>query len=300
MIQQHPNGVVEWGDGLYALSNPIPLDGRPVSTHPRQARGHAPINAFLIVGPEGGLMIDTGVRLHEAALLSQLESVLPAGKPVSIMILRPSEFNSVSNAKAIAENFPMGELIMGGGFRPEDFPGWLDFTGEWGVRTGQGALEKAAGRSPMGKSTLSVLGGRELHLVRPQLQLISTYWVWDEAGHTMFTSDAFSHRWRESPEGPWLVDSLGDLPTVEEMVDFLTGSRYWWLAGADTAPIRAWLRELLSTHEIETIAPVSGCVISGKDVVAEHFDLMDKALEVLGQMKPPTANDLIPYYQETV
>ena len=37
------------------------------------------------------------------------------------------------------------------------------------------------------------------------LRLIATRWLYDRATRTLFSSDMFTHVWRDSETGPWIV-----------------------------------------------------------------------------------------------
>jgi hypothetical protein len=281
---------------LIALVNPFALDGRPVSTHPPSASGFAPINCYLLVDGAEALMIDTGVAVHEARIIAQLADVLSPGTELSIFVLRLSEYNSVSNARAIAREFNVTRLITGGGIPTADFDDWLCFQPddheEGGGALGRARLARAARWSPMGQTEVRGPGDRRLQLLRPELQLISTYWLYDAASRTLFTSDAFSHVWRKTDSGPWTVEEPDDAPSVEELSEYLVGSRYWWLAGANTLSIRRALERLREAHEIERVAPATGCILAGRHAVERHFELMDQALERLGAAPKGSAHDL--------
>lgn len=281
--------VLTLAEGLYALPNTFELDGRPVTTHPASARGWAPVNSFVYTGDGEALVIDTGYGMHEASVLEQLGSLIAPETSVTLLVLRSSQYCSVSNSRAISERFRVDRLIMGGGILPEDIHEWLHFQPgnvAWRQSTADSKLAKAQGWSPMGATSIGVPGGRTLELVRPELQLLSTYWLYDGDAKTLFTSDAFSHMWRESEDGPWAAIDPQDAPTVDELCEFLVGSHYWWLAGARTRTIRADLRRVLQTYDVAQVAPATGCVLVGRDVVERHFALMDQALERLADWTP--------------
>src|SRR5690606_5934553 len=89
---------------LYALANGYSLDGR-CSWHPSQVRGTAPMNCYLLVEGERALLIDTGLTVHEQAVVEQIESCLPEGCELEILAMRLGEFDSVCNIFPIVERF---------------------------------------------------------------------------------------------------------------------------------------------------------------------------------------------------
>ncbi len=61
-------------------------------------------------------------------------------------------------------------------------------------------------------------------------------------------------------------------------MDFLLGSRFWWLAGARSEPIRRAIAEIFDTYPVETIAPSYGCVLRGARTVERHYRMLDQVL----------------------
>ncbi len=124
--------------------------------------------------------------------------------------------------------------------------------------------------------------GRPVVVYQAPIRLIATRWIYDEATKTMFTSDMFTHTWRDRPDGPWIIQDGDDDPTdFDHVRSFLLNTRYWWLEGVDTAKLRAGIDKILSKHDIETIAPGYGCILRGKKTVAKHIKLVDDVLRSL-------------------
>jgi len=254
------------------------------------------------VGDGEALLIDTGWPISEAFVIEQIGSLIDSETALSILMLRQSDYTSVSNALPLSEHFNVTRLVLGGGIRPQDIHAWLEFMpgrSEWRGPTGVSKLADAEQWSPAGEEQVEGPGDVVLRLVRPQLQLITTYWLYDEASRTLFTSDGFSHMWRPTADGPWSVTDVSDAPTVDELCDYLAGARFWWLAGARTEDIRAGLEELRNTYDIHCVAPGYGCVLIGDDVVSKHFDLVDDALERLSH-RAPVGDEVVFYDKETV
>jgi broad specificity polyphosphatase/5'/3'-nucleotidase SurE len=61
----------------------------------------------------------------------------------------------------------------------------------------------------------------------------------------------------------------------------MLNTRYWWLEGAPTDAIRRGIDEVFSKHDVETIAPGYGCILSGRKVVARHVRMLDGILKGL-------------------
>jgi hypothetical protein len=271
-VSSQPGTTVELcARKLHALLNPYELDGR-VSTHPPEARGFASMNAYLLLEDDRALLIDTGVTIHQDALLAQLERLLPPDASLSLWILRLGEFNAVCNAKAIVDRFTVDAIYA----LQNDALGWIDFhPGGSPVA----AVPSAIVRSTRGGVNVGRDGRRPLRTLEAPLRLLPTYWVYDEATKTLFSSDAFGYAAREGPEGPWVITSVDDDPTTRESIrTHLTRTRFWWLPGARTEPLRRALAETFETYDIQTIAPGFGCVLHGRDVVEHHVQMLDDVL----------------------
>ena len=47
--------------------------------------------------------------------------------------------------------------------------------------------------------------GRAIDVMQAPIRLIATRWLYDRATKTLFSSDMFTHVWRDSETGPWIV-----------------------------------------------------------------------------------------------
>ena len=285
------DGITVLQEGrLYALSNPIELDGRPTSTHPRSARGWATVNCYLVLDGSSALLVDSGFPIHRARLLEQLAALFDGSRQLAILFLRISEFNSVGNARAIADRFGVQTVI--GGY-PDDLAGWGDFDPKlapFGTRTPSGGLADVGWASLTSTSQLPVGG---LEVLRPELQLLPTYWIYDRLTGTVLTSDMFTHVLNDRPDGPTVCDDSCPPPVTDQIAEFLLDSRFWWLAGANTAPLRASLVDVFGPREIRTIGPAWGSILHGRRVVDDHVRAVDGALAELGA-RSPIGPDLVP------
>jgi flavorubredoxin len=242
---------------LYALGGTVPLDGR-VSWFPRDARGLAPLQCYLLVEDGSALLIDTGLPVHRDTMLHQLHDLLAPGASFSILHTRIAEYDSVGNTAAICCAFPVERLYA-------HFPTNLmaHISGAPAPRRGSEELVPRIGDS----LTVGSAGGRELILLGAPLRLLLTFWAYDTETRTLFTSDSFGH-----------VPLLGDGTDPASVRDQVF-AKFDWLARADRRPIVKDLDDLFDSYEVETIAPMHGQVLSGRDTVARHRDMVTQALE---------------------
>jgi hypothetical protein len=267
-------GIASLADGrLYALQNPFVLDGR-VSAYPASARGFSVANSYLLTQPDAAMLIDTGFGKDEPAIRAQIESLIAPGLPFSMFPLRLNEFMSINNVESFAGHFNIETCYTSN----VDAALWFDF----------GA--KAEGRDILSSMKVTAvtradtirLGklGREIDVMQAPIRLIATRWLYDRATRTLFSSDLFTHLWRERATGPWVVTDADNDPTATgDIRSFMLNTRYWWLEGAPTDSIRRGIAEVFDKYDIETIAPGYGCILRGRNVVARHYAMLDEFLK---------------------
>ncbi len=261
---------------LYVLQNPMRLDGR-VSSYPASARGWSVSNCYLLTQPDAAWLIDTGFGGDEAALRGQIESLVPRTLPLSLLPLRLNEFMSIQNIDPFTQYFNVKECFTGN----PDAAFWFDFGA--GSDSGQNTLDKLTITTLAREETIDIgAQGRPVTVYQAPIRLIATRWIYDAATKTLFTSDMWTHTWRERPEGPWIIADGDDDPIdFDHVRSFLLNTRYWWLEGVDTAKLRKGMDKILSKHDIETIAPGYGSLLRGKKTVEKHLKLVDDVLASL-------------------
>jgi glyoxylase-like metal-dependent hydrolase (beta-lactamase superfamily II) len=264
------------GATQFALSHTYEIDGR-VSWHPPAVRGTGCVNCYFLRDGDDVVLVDTGLSVHQRELVEDLEALDVADAArLSLILLRQGEFDSICNAVPIMRKYDVDRIF--GLF--DDGHLWADFREDVAVPTSGAAaahFEPARQGVRLGRDDRIAFGGRELEAFFPPLRLLNTYWLYDPATLTLFTSDVFTHRLPESPRGPFAVgdDRRTDADEVRAQ---LLETRYWWLAGAELDRIRAELAAIFEGREIQTIAPSFGCVIDGTDAVALHYGLLDEVL----------------------
>jgi hypothetical protein len=263
-------------DKLYALQNLMPLDGR-VSSYPGSARGYSVSNCYLLRQPDAAWLIDTGFGGHEDALRTQIESLIGRDLPLSLLPLRLNEFMSIQNIDPFTLYFNVKECFTGN----PDAAFWFDFGA--GSDSGKNTLDTLKITTISREETIPIGSlGRPVVVYQAPIRLIATRWIYDEATKTMFTSDMFTHTWRDRPDGPWIIEDGDDDPTdFDHVRSFLLNTRYWWLEGVDTEKLRRGIDKILGKHDIETIAPGYGCILCGKKTVEKHMTLLDEVLRSL-------------------
>ncbi len=258
---------------LYALQHPFALDGR-VSMYPASARGFAVANSYLLTEPDAAMLIDTGFGKDEAVIRGQIEELVAPGVPLSLFPLRLNEFMSINNVESFAAHFKVKTCYTSN----IDAALWFDF----GAKTDGRDVLKSMNVTAVTRADTIALGSarRAIEVMQAPLRLIATRWLYDRATRTLFASDMFTHVWRDTAAGPWVVTEADNDPTSLAAVrSFMLNTRYWWLEGAPTDTIRRGIAKVFDTYDVETIAPGYGCILRGRAVVERHYRMLDEFLK---------------------
>jgi hypothetical protein len=258
---------------LHALQNAFPLDGR-VSSYPASARGFSVANSYLLTEPDAAMLIDTGFGKDEPVIRAQIEALIAPGLPLSMFPLRLNEFMSINNVESFAGHFNVETCYTSN----IDAALWFDFGAS---AEGRDILKSMKVTAVTRADTIN-LGkhGRAIDVMQAPIRLIATRWLYDRATKTLFSSDMFTHLWRDALSGPWIVtEADNDGTSLPDVRSFMLNTRYWWLEGAPTDSIRRGIGKVFETYDIECIAPGYGCILSGRNVVARHYQMLDDFLK---------------------
>jgi hypothetical protein len=265
-------GIAEMAEGkLYALQHQFALDGR-VSSYPASARGYSVANSYLLTQPDAALLIDTGFGKDELAIRGQIEALIAPGSPLSLFPLRLNEFMSINNVATFAGHFNVDQCYTSN----PDAALWFDF----GTDNSRDILD-AMKVTAVTRADSIKLGDRDrvIDVMQAPIRLIATRWLYDRDIKTLYSSDLFTHTWRERAEGPWIVTEQDDTTTPEQLRSFMLNTRYWWLEGAPTDSIRRGIDTVFDKYDVETIAPGYGCILRGREVVKRHYKMLDEFLK---------------------
>jgi hypothetical protein len=267
-------GLAALAEGrLYALQNPFALDGR-VSSYPASARGFSVANSYLLAEPDAAMLVDTGFGKDEPVIRAQVESVIAPGLPLSLFPLRLNEFMSINNVESFAGHFNVETCYTSN----IDAALWFDFGAKADGRDVLASMKVTA----VSRADVINLGAgrRAIDVMNAPIRLIATRWLYDRATRTLFSSDLFTHVWRETETGPWIVTEADNDPTSRSDVrSFMLNTRYWWLEGAPTDAIRRGIGNVFEKYDIETIAPGYGCILRGRNVIERHYRMLDDFLK---------------------
>lgn len=261
-----PKAVELVADRLYLLGDSVELDGR-VSWVPADVRGWQPVNCYVLLEHGSVLVVDPGVALHRRAVADQLETLVPPGTPVSIFVTR-AEPDTTGAIGEMAARFPVERLYAGGGPNPFDS---FEAVGEVAHGRERIQLERmAAGfEVPVGP-------GRGVEVLRPGIRLLATWWGYDAATTTLFTSDSFGHTVQAHPDDARVVSGPHRVSPAEVRAHLT--AKFAWLEHARTSALRDGTRAMFADRVITRIAPAHGLVIEGREAVDAHVAALDAAL----------------------
>src|SRR5580658_5397838 len=260
-------------DRLYALQNPFALDGR-VSSYPASARGYAVANSYLLTQPDSAMLIDTGFGKDEPVIRAQIEALIAPGLPFSMFPLRLNEFMSINNVESFADHFNVETCYTSN----IDAALWFDFGAK---AEGRDILKSMKVTAVTRADTIELgKGGRAIDVMNAPIRLIATRWLYDRATRTLFSSDMFTHVWRDTATGSWIVtETDNDSTPLSDVRSFMLNTRYWWLEGAPTDTIRRGIGNVFDKYDIECIAPGYGCILRGRNVVQRHYAMLHEFLK---------------------
>jgi hypothetical protein len=267
-------GIAPLAEGeLYALQNQFALDGR-VSCYAASTRGYSVANSYLLTQPDAALLIDTGFGKDEATIRGQIESLIAPGLPLSMFPLRLNEFMSINNVETFAGHFNVKTCYTSN----IDAALWFDF----GVKDEGRDILKKMNVTAVTRADVIELGkdDRKIDVMQAPIRLIATRWLYDRNTKTLFSSDMFTHTWRDGASGPWVITEADNDPTsTADVRSFMLNTRYWWLEGAPTDSIRRGIANVFEKYDVETIAPGYGCILRGRKVVQRHYQMLDEFLK---------------------
>jgi len=242
-------GIATLAEGkLYALQNPFALDGR-VSTYPGSARGYSVANCYLLTHRDAALLIDTGFGKDEPVIRAQIESLIAPQLPLSLFPLRLNEFMSINNVEAFAGHFNVEQC----------------YTSNIDAACGSISAPRADGRNILESMKVTAVtradtievGGKDrpIDVMNAPIQPDRHALLYDRATRTLFSSDLFTHVWRDRANGPWFVTDENDTTTEREAA-LLHAQHALLVAGgrADRLESDAASAMCFDKYDIETIA----------------------------------------------
>ncbi|UZX03173.1 MBL fold metallo-hydrolase [Arthrobacter sp. CDRTa11] len=238
------------GDRVYRLGADIELDDL-VSWCPQGLRTRQPVNCYLIKGNDASVLVDTGIRLHEAEVIRQLESLVEPGEPLVVVLTR-TEMECCLNLPAIEARFRVEAV-------------W--YTGGITVPRSTAAARRIM-VSPGTSLESEVADGVTLEFVSPLMRLLPTLWIFDKASGALLTSDAFTHGSYTRSDG---------LSRPEDGL-----RKFRWFTEADTRGIADDVSKIVRERNVAAIGPGYGGPFLGLEECAAEADALASAIRKSG------------------
>lgn len=267
-------GLVELVPGsLYRVGAAVPRDGR-LSWSVEEPGVYEPANCYLCLDDKQSVLIDGGLACHANILQGQISRIMQPDDPLTVFLTRV-EPDTVTGVGAILNAFNVSTIYAGGAANPFDY--FDDLYSTEMVRANYNATlhRKFPGEA------LQLADGRHLRVYSTPLRLLATFWAYDTATRTLFTSDSFGHMALPSQHSTPVVTSE-DIGASPEVVKEHLLMKFDYLHGAQTRPISDGLEELFDSVVIERIAPTHGCILEGATVVRQHYKALQAVLEEVG------------------
>ena len=135
---------------------------------------------------------------------AQIELLIAPGLPLSMFPLRLNEFMSINNVETFAGHFNVEQCYTSN----IDAALWFDFGAK---ADGRNILESMKVVAVTRADTIQIgKQGRAIDVMQAPIRLIATRWLYDRATKTLFSSDLFTHIWRDTRDGPWIVTEADD------------------------------------------------------------------------------------------
>lgn len=234
------------GGRVWQLGGSIRLNNQVSWCPPGTDRGQ-PLSCYLIKGSSGSVLVDSGIRQHEAQIVEQLNELLEPDEPVAIALTR-TEMECCLNIPALEEMFSIESVWYTGGIT---VPRARAATHRITVDPGTARHEE-------------VLPGVTLEFISPLFRLLPTFWLYDGESRVLLTSDAFSY-------------------VYEGGADPLEGlTKFRWLESTDTTGIATDLLGTITSRDVDAIGPGYGSPIIGRDNCVLEAQRLAAAIQSVG------------------
>lgn len=264
-------------DLLYRIGSVVGADH--LSWLPWDASGYEPLNCYLFTLPDQAIFIDTCPAIAEPAVQRALIELV--GDRQVLVFPSRNEAECVGNLGLLLGRGRDSRLLFGGGggilewinhpdappLTPDNF---LDVT----------PIDSAA------NGTSSEFGRLSFDWMNaPVKEMFLTQWAYERSTKTLFTSDFFGWQHLADPQASVVHTAADPSPGAQAVADEIV-NRINWLPGAYCPQVLQGFSEVMSTYDIEIIAPVHGAVLSGKELVQRSVAIADEALAILTSSVP--------------
>lgn len=246
---------------LHAIGGWLPASVA-TSWLPRNAEGWYPAACYVLSSGSQAVLVDTGLAAHGSCVEAGLESLLGAQTGLEVLLTR-REPDTLMNLPWIARRYQVRSVRCSGPVDPFDYVERMEE-----AMTAQQMREMVCVPVKfLAPASRLRLGEFQLELIKPAIRVLATDWLYESGTATLFSSDMWAFVSADAPEQP-VCRVADERIGVDRIVDHLL-AKFDWLEGIDTEPIAEQLGRDLAGKRIERICPNYGCIVEGRDVVAE-------------------------------
>jgi hypothetical protein len=223
---------------------------------------HYHVSAYLVVGSEKSVLVDTGDPRHWDSVAEQLDKALD-GRTLDYVFPTHPELPHAGNLPQLLARYPAAQVVGDVGDYHVHYP------------------EYAGRLVPMQAGDRLDLGGRELAAIPAYVHdLVNTLWAYDTGAGVLCVSGGFSYI-HDLPVSSELDDDepshrpgqcrllSGEMPvapTVDQAA-YGTGRALYWTRFVDVTTTFQQTEQLLADRPTNLIAPAHGNVISDVDTM---------------------------------
>jgi hypothetical protein len=239
--------------------------------------GFEPLNAYVLTDDTNCLFLEPGMPILLPALKSAIDSLVGERK-VWVNYTR-NEADCIGNMGYVFGSCPQPTLLFGGA------GGILEWINDPAVSIME--VRDFLGRIPIVEAkndSARELGALKLRWLDAGFkQMLITQWVYEAGTGCLFTSDSMGYQHLASVDAPPVIDSTRQLPTVDAVAAEIA-QRMNWMREADYPEVIERFDRIFRELDVQLIAPIHGCVLKGREVVAAHVKLVSKALRAASRI----------------
>jgi flavorubredoxin len=221
---------------------------------------HSHISAYLIIGDDAVLMVDTGFPEHWYAVEEHLDLVL-GDRQVDWIVPTHPELAHAGNLNRLLEKYDSAQALGQLTDYHVFFPHYADRLKQWPFDT-----------------PVDLGGGYEVTMLQaPVKDLPSTQWVYESSQQVLFVADAFGYIHPPTLEGydepshlpgqcRMFSSEIPQQPSVTEAV-FVTRNALSWTRFVDIPALRAEVARTMEKYPPRLVCPSHGNVVDELDVI---------------------------------
>jgi hypothetical protein len=262
-------------DRLYRIGCTVPA--QRLSWLPQDLDAWEALNSYVLINDGHCLFIELGIPIARPAMESALASLV--GKRRVWLHYSRNEADCIGNMGLVLGTCPNPTLLFGGA------GGILEWINDPAVSIME--VRDFLGRIPIEltpNATTRDFGDLRLQWHDAVVkQMLLTQWVFEESTGCLFTSDFFGFRHLATADDAIRITTTRALPAAEVVAREIV-ARMNWIREADVAELLQRFELFFKERDVRMLAPVHGCIISGREAVAAHVKLAAQALRLAARL----------------